>query len=120
MERFITLADGKDYEQIPLSEVIYLEAAAAYTIFHLKCAEKGEQTKQQSYHLGAYEDKLNTNFYRIGRSYIINRQFISRITPKGLITLRCSDLSIALQCSKTIWKTLKTILIPQFKGSKKR
>ncbi len=57
------------FELIPLADILYMEADASYTIFHLSDKKKIISTTN----LGQYDKELiNEPFLRIHQSYIVN------------------------------------------------
>ncbi|GGK37875.1 MULTISPECIES: LytR/AlgR family response regulator transcription factor [Flavobacteriaceae] len=71
----ICLKSYKDYQYLKTDEILFLKADNNTTDFYM-----GDGTVVNAYKtLKTFEDILPNNFYRIHKSYIINKNFISRI-----------------------------------------
>ncbi len=79
-EKCLYLEWGGEMVRIPLYEIRYLEVQLNYVTIH---ARKDYTLKRT---LGEFEKMLDDRFYRVGRSYIVNLQFIRRVT-KGEVHL---------------------------------
>jgi len=73
--RTICLKSYKDYKYINIDEILYLKADNNSTDFYLSCGKVISAFKT----LKTFEDRLPNNFLRIHKSYIINKDYISRI-----------------------------------------
>jgi len=73
----LDLPDGT--ARIPLYEIRYIEVRANYVTIYGKEALTLKTT------LSSLEKKLDNSFFRVGRSYIVNMQYIRKITKKDVI-----------------------------------
>jgi two-component system LytT family response regulator len=73
--------------------IIYLEASANYTIFHLK----GGKSEISSYTLKHYEKILEINqaYTRIHRRFLVNRNFVASHCPNEVLLGNGKRLPIA-------------------------
>jgi len=91
-------ADGRiciksygDYQFISLSDIIYLKADNNTTDFFLHTGRRLTAYKTLKY----YETSLPGNFYRIHNSYIVNSNYITRIsTGKSLCYFKNNEISV--------------------------
>lgn len=72
----LCLKSYSDYQFLTLSEIVYLKADNNTTDFHLNSGAKVVGFKS----LKIYESFLPANFLRVHKSYIINSEFIKRIS----------------------------------------
>lgn len=64
---------------IPVSEIIYMEAAGAYTLFY----RTGQDKIVSSVNLKEYEELLNDRgFFRVHNSYLINMLHVKKLTKE--------------------------------------
>jgi two-component system, LytTR family, response regulator len=82
------------------NEIVYCEADGNYTIFHINSKKKEIVTSK----LGQVEELLpSINFIRIGRSHIINADYLTKIDrKKHLIELNKEGEQFELQLSSKI------------------
>lgn len=79
--RYAFIWHQDDYLKVALDEILWIEAAGSYSIFHLT----GEKTIMISFHLAVVERKLpQTEFMRIHRSYIVNLQYVVSLIGNSL------------------------------------
>lgn len=71
----ICLKSYKDYQYLKTDEILYLKADNNATDFHMNDGYVVSAYKT----LKTFETILPNNFYRIHKSYIINKNFVSRI-----------------------------------------
>ena len=71
----ICLKSYKDYQYLKTDEILFLKADNNTTDFYMNDGSKISAYKT----LKTFEDILPSNFHRIHKSYIINRNFVSRI-----------------------------------------
>ena len=71
----ICLKSNKDYRYIKINSILYLKADNNTTDFYMSDGTIIEAYKT----LKVFENSLTTDFFRIHRSYIINKNHISRI-----------------------------------------
>ncbi|MBL7785669.1 MAG: response regulator transcription factor [Chitinophagales bacterium] len=82
---FYKLSTLKGIEFIPLKDIIFLEAKGAVTYIHIITAKN---YKGSSETLGEIERQLPPkDFYRIHRSYIVNRKYVAEYRKEGFIVL---------------------------------
>lgn len=74
-KRTICLKSYKDYQYLKTDEILFLKADNNTTDFYMSNGIVVNAYKT----LKTFEDILPINFYRIHKSYIINKNFISRI-----------------------------------------
>lgn len=74
---FLELPDGM--ARIPFYEIRYIEVRANYVTIY------GEEEITIKTTLSSLEKKLDGSFFRVGRSYIINMEYIRKITKKDVI-----------------------------------
>lgn len=75
-EHILILNFSDEIVRIPFYEIIYLEVNHNYVTIHAK----KEYTVKKT--LGEFENELDERFYRMGRSFILNLNYISRVTKK--------------------------------------
>jgi DNA-binding LytR/AlgR family response regulator len=83
---FLELSD--ETVRLPIYEIRYLEVRQNYVTIH---AKKDYTIKKT---LGEFERELDERFYRMGRSYIVNLLYISRITKKDVILSDGTTISL--------------------------
>jgi DNA-binding LytR/AlgR family response regulator len=94
-----------DYQFISLADVVYLKADNNTTDFHLNTGRKLTAYKT----LKHYENNLPAYFYRIHNSYIVNSNFITRIsTGKSLCYLNGNDTAVSF--SKTYKENIDILI----------
>lgn len=74
---FLELPDSM--ARIPFYEIRYIEVRANYVTIY------GEEEITIKTTLSSLEKKLDGSFFRVGRSYIINMEYIRKITKKDVI-----------------------------------
>lgn len=79
---FIKIREQGSAIRIPLAEIAYLEANGAYSFIYLMNKKKYLTSKS----LKMLEPLLGSNFSRIHKSYIINRQVIHSFRKDSLLT----------------------------------
>ncbi len=65
--------------RIPVSEIRYLEVQRNYVTIH------GDEDYTVKRTLGELERELDGRFFRTGRSYIVNLQFVKKITRSQIV-----------------------------------
>ncbi len=73
-ERCLTLKTADGIMRVPLYEIRWIEVLANYVTVHGKEEVKVKRT------LGEIEKELDENFFRIGRSFIVNLTMIRKVT----------------------------------------
>jgi DNA-binding LytR/AlgR family response regulator len=64
--------------QIPLYKIYYLEVLGNYTTIHSELKYTVKKT------LGEFEKQLDDNFFRVGKSHIVNLKYIRKSTRKEI------------------------------------
>lgn len=94
-----------DYQFISLKDVVYLKADNNTTDFYMQSGRKLTAYKT----LKHYENNLPPNFYRIHNSYIVNSDFITRIsTGKSMCFLNGNEVSVSF--SKTYKENIDILI----------
>lgn len=94
-----------DYQFISLKDVMYLKADNNTTDFYMQSGRKLTAYKT----LKHYENNLPPNFYRIHNSYIVNSDFITRIsTGKSMCFLNGNEISVSF--SKTYKENIDILI----------
>ncbi|SOE20262.1 two-component system, LytT family, response regulator [Spirosomataceae bacterium TFI 002] len=93
-------------EKINITEIMYLEADANYTILHLKSGEKIISGYHLAHHTKQFEKEIS--FIRPNRKYAVNIDFISECKQD---VLRVNQLKIPI--SRRRKETVRT-LIPKY------
>ena len=119
LNRYIYFNSRDEFFRINVSQIVYFEADKNYTTLYLKNGHKIIFTialqRMQEY----LSDKLAEDarsFARIGKSYIININYVYRIDiVKQSLKLMVPDSStiFTLSPSKEALKNLRSIYIPQ-------
>ena len=73
-EKMLTLELPEETVKVPLIEVKYLEVIKNYVTVH---ADEDYTVRKT---LGEFESLLDENFYRTGRSYIVNLRYVRKVT----------------------------------------
>lgn len=77
------------------AEIIYIEAAGNYSVFHLN----GNRTETVTLILGKIEEQIkDEKFFRINRSYIINCDYLKKINSKQLQCILIKN-GVEFKCS---------------------
>lgn len=80
-KRYAFIWHQNDYLKVALDDVLWIEAAGSYSVFHL--AEG--RTIMIAFHLAVVEKKLpQTDFMRIHRSHIVNLQHVVSLIGNSL------------------------------------
>lgn len=78
-ERMLYLKNSGEMIRIPCYQIRYIEVQLNYITIHAKEVYTVKRT------LGDVSKELDERFYRVGRSFIVNLQYISRVTSKEII-----------------------------------
>lgn len=73
----VPVKQGENILLIPINDVVYFEAFDNYSFVYTVTGEK----KLCDYSLLFLENRLNTNFSRVHRKYIVNKNYIKKIKP---------------------------------------
>ena len=84
-ERILMLKVGSELVRLPIYEIRYAEVMGNYVTIHASVDLKVKMTLKE------LEEKLDSRFYRVGRSAIINLTKVSRVT-KTEIKLKDKDV----------------------------
>lgn len=79
-EQLLTVKTANEVVRIPMSRVLFLEAARNYVTVHTE--DRGEFVVRHK--LSDFENELDERFLRVGRSYIVNLTRLYRITKTEL------------------------------------
>ncbi len=100
----ICLKSYKDYQYLETDEILFLKADNNTTDFYMSDGNIINAFKT----LKTFEDLLPTNFLRIHKSYIINKNYVSRIQYGKLIcTIKKTSHNIPF--SKTYYDNVETM-----------
>lgn len=80
-EKYLTVKTTNEIVRIPMSSVLFLEAARNYVTIHAE----GRGDFVVRHKLGDFESKLDERFLRVGRSYIVNLTKLYRITRSEVL-----------------------------------
>lgn len=80
-EKYLTVKTTNEIVRIPMSSVLFLEAARNYVTIHAE----GRGDFVVRHKLGDFESKLDERFLRVGRSYIVNLTKLYRITRNEVL-----------------------------------
>lgn len=78
-EKCLNLTISGEMVRIPLQEILYLEVFKNYVTIYGKTTYTIKKT------LGEFEKLLDDRFFRVGRSAIVNLNYISRVTKTQII-----------------------------------
>lgn len=111
----ITFISASEILRIPSDMVVFVTADGNYSV--ITTADGGEyvltmQLGKVERHFGAMLDENDNRFVRIGKSLIINRDFITLINPQlqKLVLSDCRSFSHEVSASKEALKELKNFL----------
>ena len=107
---WLKITTNSEIVRIPTDEIVFVKGDGNYSNIYL-CNGKEENIMGQ---LHVVMDKLMTTerspFYRVGKSFIVNKNFIFKVNPglqKLLLSSSRLDKDIQLKVSKEALKTLK-------------
>lgn len=113
MSDFLTISNTNELIRIPADSLVYVASDGNYSDIYTRNGEKRTVTLQ----LGAIEELINRqfpiqtqkNYARIGRSLIVNLNFVQYIHPykTQLVLSDCHTFRITLEASKEALKKLK-------------
>lgn len=115
MSKHFVFSSSTEIVRVPADAVVYIVADGNYSAIHMADRESFVLTLQ----LGQIErriaellDKHDNRFIRIGKSLIVNRDFIAFINPsrQKMIVTDCRTFRQELAASKEALKTLKEII----------
>jgi DNA-binding LytR/AlgR family response regulator len=100
----ICLKSYKDYQYLKTDEILFLKADNNSTDFYMNDGNRITAFKT----LKTFQDVLPNNFYRIHKSYIINKNFISRIQfGKSVCTIKRNSYEVPF--TKTYINNIRNI-----------
>lgn len=107
---WLKITTNSEIIRIPTDEIVFVKGDRNYSDIHL-CNGKEESVACQLHDL---TDKLSmladSPFYRLGKSFIVNKNFIFKVNPglqKLLLSSSKLEKDIQLKVSKEALKTLK-------------
>ena len=107
---WLRITTNSEIVRIPTDEIVFIKGDRNYSDIHL-CNGKEENVVCQ---LGTLTAKLSmltdSSFYRLGKSFIVNKNFIFKVNPglqKLLLSSSKMGKDIQLKVSKEALKTLK-------------
>lgn len=100
-ERCICFESGGETLRIPIHEIHYLDVFRNYVTVHAKRDYTVKRT------LSEFEHELGSGFHRIGRAFIVNLRFVSRVTKTEV---RLSD-GTALPLPRGAYEPLNRAII---------
>lgn len=100
----ICLKSYKDFHYIDTNEILFLKADNNTTDFHMKDGSSISAFKT----LKTFENSLPKNFLRIHKSYIINRDYVSRINF-GKLNCTIQKHSYKIPFTKTYLNNIESI-----------
>ena len=100
----ICLKSYKDYQYLDADEILFLKADNNTTDFYMSDGNIINAFKT----LKTFEDLLPTNFLRIHKSYIINKNYVSRI-QYGKLICTIKKTSHDIPFSKTYYDNVETM-----------
>lgn len=115
MKHFLVISKGTEYLRIPVSQLIFITAEGNYSEVVLHDGRK----HLVSYQLGQIADMIDNQFgkndgrlIRIGRSLIINKEFLHLIdsAKQQIILSDCHDCYYELKASREVLVSFKAYL----------
>lgn len=105
----VPVKQGEKILLVPINEVVYFEAFDNYAFVYAVNGNK----KLCDYSLSFLEKRLEENFKRVHRKYLINTSFVQQITPhlNGRYIIEFNTKSIgSITSSKTYSKTVRSLI----------
>lgn len=115
MSKHFVFSSSTEMVRVPPDVVVYIVADGNYSVIHMADKESFVLTLQ----LGQIErriaellDEHDNRFIRIGKSLIVNRDYIAFINParQKMIVTDCRTFRQELTASKEALKTLKELI----------
>ena len=110
----LSIQSGRSIFRIPFTQLAYLEVNQKHLYFYMTdgCV------RQLPGSMSDFEDRLlaRPGFAKIHRSYIVNLQHVSALTPKGCIMFGGSDLPVSRFLYNDIQKKYMTYLFGEQEG----
>ncbi len=105
-EEFVSLSNNEGHHMIVIDDVEFIEAAGAYCVFNLKNQDKIMVSKPLKFYCDSFNE--DNGFYRTHKSFLVNRNAISKIVyGDGLILLKSGKSVLVSRNQKN---NLKNIL----------
>lgn len=95
-EKHITVPSGTGAVRVELDSIVYIEAQKNYQNIHIenKAIEKTRMTNQAIYEMLGESN----NFFRLGASFIINLDYVVKITPQTIYFKYGETVQIPRRC----------------------
>ncbi|MFD2909550.1 LytR/AlgR family response regulator transcription factor [Flavobacterium ardleyense] len=90
-QKKLLVPNAKGFSVIEQSDILYLEGYEGYTKINIDA----DRQIISSYGLGKYEQKLNTDFFKTHKSYIVNLNKIIEFENEGYVVL-CNNVRIPI------------------------
>lgn len=107
---WLKITNNSEIVRIPTDEIVFVKGDGNYSNIYM-CNGKEENVSTQLHNvmerLGVIK---NTPFYRVGKSFIVNKNFIFKVNPglqKLLLSSSRLEKDIQLKVSKEALKSLK-------------
>lgn len=115
MEKRLVFATSTELVRVPSDTVVYITAEGNYSVITM--ADGGNftltlQLGQMERRIAEMLDKDDNRFIRIGKSLIVNREFIAFINPvkQRMVLSDCRTFRREVSASKEALKALKELL----------
>jgi len=107
----LSIQNGRSIFRISLAQLSYVEVNQKHLYFHLA----GGDVRQLPGSMAEFEQRLlsRPGFVKIHRSYIVNLQHVSALTPKGCIMFGGSNLPVSRFLYNDIQKKYMTYLFSE-------
>lgn len=110
---WLKITTSSEIIRIPTNEIVFIKGDGNYSDIHL-CNGKEENVICQLHDLMDKLAKLQDSpFHRVGKSFIVNKNFIFKVNPglqKLLLSSSMLENDIQLKISKEALKSLKELL----------
>jgi len=95
-EKHITVPSGTGAVRVELDSIVYIEAQKNYQYIHIgnRVVEKTRMTNQAIYEMLGEAN----NFYRLGVSFIVNLDYVVKITPQTIYFKYGETVQIPRRC----------------------
>lgn len=115
MNNYLSFSTSAEFIRIPSTAVVYVKADGNYSLITAADGSKYMLTMQLGQverHIADMVDSSDNRFVRIGKSLIINRDYISYINPshQKLILSDCRSFRHEVSASREALKVLKDYL----------
>ena len=107
---WLKITTNSEIIRIPADEIVFIKGDGNYSDIYL-CNGKEENVSAQLHYVMEMLGSIkNTPFYRVGKSFIVNKNFIFKVNPglqKLLLSSSRLEKDIQLKVSKEALKSLK-------------